>query len=201
MSHQLRLIHNDGTESQWPGIPTSRHPQSPERKSAETRFSRRSDMLIFDVDVLLLTRLRSAFPCHKVIYIVQPKHIRSPSVKMQRSLWTFNNLASQLSTTITLNARSSTFLGLYLLLTLEIHRNSLHSTRAPWIHQKPHLGGSVHPMLFEAPNESFDPPNGQGKDRSFDRRSFPGPNCSCTVSWSRCTSCKAEKMMILSLLC
>ena len=34
---------------------------------------------------------------------------------------------------------------------------------------------------------------------AFERRSFPGPNCSCTVSWSRCTSCKAEKMMIHSL--
>ena len=37
-----------------------------------------------------------------------------------------------------------------------------HSVR-PWIHQRPHLGGSVHLMLFEAPNESFDPPNGQGR--------------------------------------
>lgn len=53
--------------------------------------------------------------------------------------------------------------------------NCLHSARAPWIHQRPHLGGTVHPMLFEAPNESFDPPNGQGKDRSFWPKELPWP--------------------------
>ena len=146
--------------------------------------------------ILLFTRLQSSFPYHKVIYIIQPKHTHSPSVKMQRSLWTFNNLASQLSTTITLNARSSTFLHVYLLLTAAthfiqpVHLGYTKSLIWPALSIQCFLKRQTNHLILQMDRE---------RTGAFDRRSFPGPNCSCTVSWSRCTSCKAEKMMILSL--
>lgn len=99
---------------------------------------------------------------------------------MQRSLWTFNNLASQLSTTF-----------------IECKNHSL-PLRQALDTPKASSGRQCPSNAFWSAKRIIWSSKWTGKDISFDRRSFPGPNCSCTVSWSRCTSC-AEQMMILSL--
>lgn len=164
MSHQLGLIHNDGTESQWPGIPTSRHPQSPEWKSAETRCSRRSDMLIFDVDDFTAYQVAIHFSLPQSHLYNSTKAYPFSKCQNAKVSLDFQQPGQSAVNNDHIECKKQ---HLSASLFVADFGNSLHSARAPWIHQKPHLGGSVHPMLFEAPNESFDPPNGQGKGQEL----------------------------------